>query len=252
MTTWRVTPDATAFEDSGDEDGSRVVLVHGDDAREASEIRVVVDSAHGDGMARRLQQVADRSSQIARIGGRLGLDADALIAALEEVTEGLPPVIDGVAGSALSDETAAVFAEAGMSADQGRVRSTRAPARTAMEYAQLLAQSFTVAQAAQRLGVSDARIRQRLAERTLYGFRGRRGWHLPDFQFTPDGALPGLEQVVPALPVKLHPLSVAGFFRRPNPDLEGSDTPLSVADWLAGGGDPGPVVDLARDLFAGA
>jgi len=54
--------------------------------------------------------------------------------------------------------------------------------------------------------------------------------------------------VMSALPPDLHPLSTAGFFATPQPELEVDGRTLAPAAWLSAGGDPGPVVALAEGL----
>lgn len=113
----------------------------------------------------------------------------------------------------------------------------------------MLATGLTVKEVAARLGVSEGRVRQRLGERSLCGFATKQGWRLPEFQLTQHGALPGLALVLRALPENLHPLSVEGFFTRPNIDLDTDEGTASAAEWLAGGGEPEVVAELARDLL---
>ena len=107
------------------------------------------------------------------------------------------------------------------------------------------ATSLTIDQAADRLGGHRSRISHRLHDGQLYSFRLGAQRRLPAWQFTPDRcSLPGLEQVLAALPRDLHPTAVEGFFSTPNPDLDGRNP----TDWLAGGGDPQHVVDEAISL----
>lgn len=70
----------------------------------------------------------------------------------------------------------------------------------AISYASLVQTGLTTTQAAKLLGVSDARIRQRLQERTLLAIRDGRSWKLPVFQFAGKGELPGWGEVAQALP----------------------------------------------------
>src|SRR5690242_18320746 len=81
-------------------------------------------------------------------------------------------------------------------------------ARTAAEYAALVATSLSVADAAKTLQVAESRVRRRLAARTLYGIKLQSGWKVPRFQFDQDHLLPGLEVVLPSVPRSLHPLAV--------------------------------------------
>jgi hypothetical protein len=87
-----------------------------------------------------------------------------------------------------------------------------------------------------------------LARGALYGVVVAGTWRLPLFQFTGTGVLPGLDQVVPALPEGLHPLAVANWFTGANVDLDTGSGPVSPLDWLTAGGDPAPVARLASAL----
>ena len=86
-------------------------------------------------------------------------------------------------------------------------------------YAGLIHTGLTTRQTAARLGVSDARVRQRLQARTLLAVREGLSWRLPVFQFTKRGELPGWGAAARAflLPRLLSPWS----------DGSGSRTPTS-------------------------
>ena len=116
------------------------------------------------------------------------------------------------------------------------------------DYMALIETSFTTAQAAAYLRLDVSRIRQRLRERSLLGldYDGER--RLPRFQFERKQVLPGLREVIGALPQNLHPLDVAEWFLLPNPDLEdaGQSVPLSPRDWLLRGNPVASVVVLAQ------
>ncbi len=120
-------------------------------------------------------------------------------------------------------------------------------ARTTARYAALLGTSLTTAEAAARLQVEPSRIRQRLAQRTLYGIRSPQGWRLPAFQFQEDGPLPGVGEVLTRLSSHLHPLAVHNFFTLPSADLHASDLDrsLSPREWLQAGYPPQAVAELA-------
>ena len=123
--------------------------------------------------------------------------------------------------------------------------------RAAAEHAAILASALTTAEAAARLGVSEGRVRQRFAQRTLYGLHGRRGWLVPSLQFASGNAeLPGWDRVVPHLPASLSPVEVLGWLTLPNADLVvGEDErPVSPRDWLLAGNDPARVAELAAGL----
>jgi hypothetical protein len=120
--------------------------------------------------------------------------------------------------------------------------------RSIADYMALLETSLTTGEAARYLKVDVSRIRQRLRERSLFGidYDGER--RLPRFQFERKQVLPGLREVISALPEALNPLDVAEWFLSPNPDLELEkfDGPLSPREWLLKGESVAAVVKLAQ------
>jgi hypothetical protein len=116
------------------------------------------------------------------------------------------------------------------------------------DYMALLETSFTTSEAAEYLKVDVSRIRQRLRERSLFGVEYDGERRLPRFQFERQQVLPGLRDVIGALPEALNPLDVAEWFLSPNPDLELAerDIPLSPRAWLLRGKPVDVVVALAR------
>jgi hypothetical protein len=119
-------------------------------------------------------------------------------------------------------------------------------ARTAFEYAVLRATGLTTHEAAKRLSVNDSRVRQRLAERALYGIKAGDEWRLPAASShgpgSPDRSGP------PRLPKSLNP--AVCWFHTPNPDLEreGQGRALTPLQWLQTGNDPDVVAELAAGL----
>jgi hypothetical protein len=115
------------------------------------------------------------------------------------------------------------------------------------DYMALLETSWTTSEAAELLRVDVSRIRQRLRERSLYGidYDGER--RLPRFQFERGQVLPGLREVLAALPEALNALDVAEWFLSTNPDLvPGGHSAVSPRDWLLRGESVDAVVVLAR------
>jgi hypothetical protein len=87
-------------------------------------------------------------------------------------------------------------------------------------------QPLTADQAAQALGISRQGVdKRRLAGRLLAVSTGRRGYHYPSWQFTPEGILPGLEPVL-ALLREHDPWMRLAFFVNANTALSG-ETPLA-------------------------
>ena len=178
-------------------------------------------------------------------------DLEALLnAAIEQA---LPPYSSVDARRVLPSVELAFFQDAGVSLEELAPLDAGIEdpeLRTAAKYAGLLASALSVRQAAQRLRVDGSRIRQRLADQSLYGVRVDGAWRLPLFQFTDDGrsVVPGFGELVPAL-VDLHPVDVATWFVTPHVDLVvGDDTRISPRDWLLGGGDVRVLIPLVEEL----
>lgn len=125
-------------------------------------------------------------------------------------------------------------------------------ARGVADYAALLESALDVNAAAERAGVSPARIRQRLHSRSLIGVRVGNSWRVPLFQFDERGRLlPGLERVLPVIDPEAHVLAIQDWFLEEHVDLpadESEESSLSPRDWLRLGRAPARVVELARDV----
>jgi len=123
-------------------------------------------------------------------------------------------------------------------------------AEAAAQYAELLGTSLSTSDAGARLGVDASRIRQRLAEKTLYGIRQRSGWVLPAFQFVEGGEVPGIGAVASRLRDELHPVAVQRWFTQPHVDLVDpqSGERFSPRDWLRAGFSTEVVARVAAGL----
>jgi len=123
--------------------------------------------------------------------------------------------------------------------------------RSITDYMALLETSYSTAQAAKYLKVDASRVRQRLREHSLFGIDYDGEKRLPRFQFERAKVIPGLREVLAALPEGLNALDVAEWFLSPNPDLEVEDdeNPLSPRDWLLSGAPVDAVAALARSSW---
>jgi hypothetical protein len=129
--------------------------------------------------------------------------------------------------------------------DEGSARDPLTQSIT--DYMALLETSYSTSQAAKYLKVDASRVRQRLRERSLFGIDYEGEKRLPRFQFERKQVLPGIREVIAALPADLNPLDVAEWFLSPNPDLEeGDEEILSPREWLRKGHPVEAVVELAR------
>jgi hypothetical protein len=173
-------------------------------------------------------------------------------AALERLLENHPlrAEASGDAAQTLSKQEAEVLEFVGLSLTPWNEGSGAADPLTQSiaDYMALLETSYTTSEAAKYLMVDASRVRQRLREHSLFGIDYDGEKRLPRFQFERKRVIPGMREVLAALPKKLNPLDVAEWFLSPNPDLEidAQQQPLSPREWLLKGQAVGPVVQLAQ------
>jgi len=172
---------------------------------------------------------------------RRGIDVSE--AELADATdEGFGWVLTGLDATALPVDEAAVLDAAGLPHEPGAY--ARSAVASAGAYAALVSTALTVGEAAQLLGVTEGRVRHKIARQDLSALpSGRR--RLPRWQFTEQGPLPGLAVVLRALDPQAHPLATLAFMTTAQPELELVGEPVSPERWLRAGGDPAPVAELA-------
>lgn len=157
---------------------------------------------------------------------------------------------DSSAGPALSEHDAALLEEAGFVTDPAAATAARVDRDIRMQ--DLVRSCLSVADAAQRLGVTTARVRQRLTDGTLWAFESGRNRLLPPGQFTAVGAVPHLEKVLPQLDKDLHPLTVQALLTQPQPSLTVDGRPVSIAAWLTGCAGTDAEIEQVTDVIAAA
>ncbi len=160
----------------------------------------------------------------------------------------VPPGRPTEAGSDLSAAEAAVLADGSVGLTVSAETTARALGRTAIRWANLLMNSVGAAEAARMIGVQESRVRQRLANRTLYGFKHEDTWRVPRFQFYDNRLVPGVAAVFPHLSDTITPVAVETWFTIPTMELVLEDQPMSPRDWLVAGSDPAVVGRLAAFL----
>lgn len=115
---------------------------------------------------------------------------------------------------------------------------------------ELMCNALTTAEVAKLLQVHESEVQERREDRTLWAVRIGNEWYFSTLPFIGNGPrhelLRGLDQVFPALPESLDPLSVAGFLTTPQPGLQGRTRLMSPLEWLRDGGDPQRVVGAAE------
>lgn len=151
----------------------------------------------------------------------------------------------------LSEAELEALEQVGLSTKPWTADAARDPlAKTIVDYMALLETSLSTSEAAAILNVDVSRIRQRIRERTLFGIEYEGQWRLPRFQFERTKVLPGLAEVLSALPSEINSLDVVTWFLRPNVDLEVNEegVPVSPRTWLLLGRSPRTIAQLARHL----
>jgi len=169
---------------------------------------------------------------------------------LQGVVENLREVVRSEPGGGLPEAEREALRAVGFSFEEERFGASDPVARAAAEMTALLATSLTAKQAAAGMGVDSSRVRQRLADRTLYGVLWKHRWLLPLFQFHEGAPLPGLERVLPEVPSDLSPIAVERWFLRPSPDLHAGEIgrDLSPREWLLAGLPPEKPARIAGHL----
>lgn len=121
-------------------------------------------------------------------------------------------------------------------------------ARAVAEQAVLRDTALSVQQAADRIGVDTSRVRHRIGDHRLIGWKDRGGWRLPAWQFTEKDVLPGLETVLTAMPADQPALVLANFMTTPQEDLALAERPTSPREWLMAGGNAQQVAEIASGI----
>lgn len=105
--------------------------------------------------------------------------------------------------------------------------------------------TLTTQEVAHKIGMAPANVRRSVMVGTLYSVKSSPGAHhrFPDWQFVDDRPLPGLREVISALPNDYHPLEIADFMTEPAETLKN----MSPVRWLSAGGDIDNVVALADE-----
>jgi hypothetical protein len=192
--------------------------------------------------------LAGPSFTIAGVLARRGLVADErdLAQAMELA---LGRYLTAPGSAPLPEQQRAVLRSGGLDLEASGAYAAAAT-RTAADYAALVATSLSVPEAAARLGVDGSRIRHRIGAGELWALHGAgRRRLLPALQFAAGGGLvPGLPEVLRALPDDLHPLEVSGFLTGRRPDLRLRGRDQSPVEWLVRGGGVADVVAAAEGV----
>lgn len=175
---------------------------------------------------------------------------EALNEALRVVLASMEPMAYGDSAQGLSAEEQAALREAG-----AVLEPTEGPdplAEAAVKYAAIVKRSLSAKEVSEKLGLAPSRIRQMIADRSLYSFLLEGNRCIPDFQFEVDDRLvPNITRVNKALNHRAHPVAVYNWYHLPNVDLfldDDIDNTFSPLDWLKRGHDIEQVVLVASHL----
>jgi len=182
---------------------------------------------------------------LARAG--LRVDTDEFLTLVEDAARQLSPA-DPDPADYFDDTQRGALTEVGLDLSPRQHGERDSRARAVAAHAVLRDTALTVAGAAERLAVDPSRIRHRLADGRLAGWKDRTGWRLPVWQFTNTDVLPGLDAVLRAVPDDQPPLVVAAFMTTPQADLPLDGAPTTPRDWLLAAGDPARVAAIAATL----
>lgn len=175
---------------------------------------------------------------------------EALNDALRTVLDSMEPAAFEDAKTGLTTADQAVLQEGGLT-----LQPTDGPdplAQTAVKYAAIIKRSLSTKEASERLGLAASRVRQMIADRSLYSFLIDGNRYIPDFQFAANGSLvPNIARLNKALNPRMLPVEVYNWLHLPNVDLflnGDMDSVVSPFEWLKGGQDIEQLLLLARRL----
>lgn len=148
-----------------------------------------------------------------------------------------------------TEEEAEVLKRGGLTLEEYEGKDDAAT-RTTERYAAMMALALTEDQVQEVLDVKPSRVRQRIADRSLYTIAVGKERRFPRVQFHGRDLVPGIGRVLQALPEDLHPVEVESWLTSPNPDLLAGDEGdvLSPREWLISGGSVSPLLPVAKEL----
>lgn len=144
-------------------------------------------------------------------------------------------------GIKLSAHDARILEEAGFVGDRGSTTATRLPRDARV--AGLVRTFLSIDDAAARLGITVQRVRQRIADGTLWAFGS--GRNLLSEQLTGTVEVPHLDKIMPSIEKNLHPLTAHGLLTQPQDSLVDDSRPVSIVAWLSGSA--GSDADIGQD-----
>ena len=152
-----------------------------------------------------------------------------LTAELKTAIDQLEVALYGPSRTELTDAEIAMLERAGVDLDE-RPAEADPMLEYATEFAAIQATSLTPAVLARMLGITPARVRQKIRNGSLYAIRIGERLHVPSYQVAGNRLVPNIGRVNQAI-IDLDPVSVQRWITTPDPDLQ-DRTPLN---WLKAG-----------------
>lgn len=115
-----------------------------------------------------------------------------------------------------------------------------------------IAASLSADEVASRLGLGVDEVELRRVAGRLAAFTSDGEHRYPTWQFTADPqrpVLPGLPQLVSAIPDEMHPASVLGFMTTPQNSLRIDGRKVTPPEWLLAGGDPQDIINILHSFL---
>lgn len=203
-----------------------------------------------DGGTASFKQTTEQMQRLVSLLARLNAQTDGHVSEfLEDLTTNLDTPPSETERLLPAEEIKALRAS-GSFVEQTPEPSRRGSTLAAVRRQRLRCEALSVAEVRRLLGVSDSRIRQRIAARTLHALadvgQGRR---FPAYQFTDSGELPEWKVVAPVFPADVDLISAEHVMTTAHPDLSVDGEPASPRAWLLEERPVDQVVDLVRHVY---
>lgn len=131
-----------------------------------------------------------------------------------------------------------------ISAAQARVKSGSLERAITSTKAKSVVDSLSPQEVSKLLGISTSTVSHRRADGSLYGVAVGRNRRYPTWQFVGNRPLPHLARLLAAISPQVHPATINGLMRNPQPELSIDGQPTEPWAWLSNGGSIEPVLQL--------
>lgn len=130
-------------------------------------------------------------------------------------------------------------------------RAERARKNALFSFFEAYQSAHTANEVATMLGVNASRVRQRVKEHSLIALTDAGEMRFPALQFERNKELPGLREVLRAMPQDIKAMEVLAWLTTPTRELAEGESARTPRDFLLETGDVHAVVELAKALQCG-